>query len=360
VSVLTREACEQAFHEAVRACDPERRVREALEREPVVGTQILGLAVGKAALAMSRGAGPVARGLVVSPFDDNRGIPDGWQLLLAGHPVPDERSVAAALAAIALVESARAEDHVLALISGGASALIEQPRPPYTLEELVSAVSLAMAHGASIRMLNARRTSMSAIKGGQLAERSLAPVTTLVVSDVIGDNPHVIGSGPTVSMQRHDRVEVIAPMRSFGEAMAAALGVRRLEEPVDGPVENAARGLFEEAKAGPILAWGETVVALPENHGTGGRAQQLALHLARLVAGTDKAAFVAGSDGVDGPTRAAGAYVDGTTWDAIARAGIDPDHALVTRDSTAALAAVDALVITGPTGINHADVIAIG
>src|SRR4051812_34889466 len=110
--MLTRDACEAAFLQAVRACDPTVRVREALQREPVRGAAVIGLAVGKAALAMARGAGRVERGLVVAPTDDGRGLPDGWTLMVSSHPVPDARSVAAGTAAIALVGSAEPEDAV--------------------------------------------------------------------------------------------------------------------------------------------------------------------------------------------------------------------------------------------------------
>jgi hydroxypyruvate reductase len=356
--MLTKEACEAAFAQAVQACDPEARVRDALARAPVQGREILGLAVGKAALAMARGAGPVARGLVVSPFDDRRGVPAGWQVMIGAHPVPDPRSEAAALAAIALVESARPDDHVLALISGGASALIEQP-DNMSLDRFVARIRELMASGAPIHTINKHRIECSSIKGGKLGARSLAPVTTLVVSDVIGDDPAVIGSGPTIGS--NGRVEVVAPMQLFGEAMAAALQARRIETPVDADVKTVAHDVWAEAsRGGIVVAWGEPTVALPVTHGTGGRAQQLALHLARHLRGSDKAAFVVGSDGIDGPTRAAGAYVTGETWDAICHAGVDLEHALAACDAMPALAAVHALVFTGPTGINHADVIVIG
>jgi hydroxypyruvate reductase len=359
--MLTKEVCEAAFAQAVKACDPEARVRDALARAPVQGSHVLGLAVGKAALAMARGAGPVARGLIVSPFDDGRIAPAGWQVMIGAHPVPDARSEAAALAAIALVESARPEDHLLALISGGASSLIEQPEN-MSLERFVARIRALMQSGAPIKRINEARIEYSSIKGGKLGARSLAPITTLVVSDVIGDDPTIVGSAPTVrAHSRGDRVEVVARMQLFGEAMAAALGARLLEKPVERLVDYVARQLCAEARTdGTLVAWGEPVVALPTNHGTGGRAQQLALCLARDLAESDNAAFVVGSDGIDGPTRVAGAFVTGETWDAIADAGIDRDRALKLCDSTPALAAVDALVITGPTGINHADVIAIG
>lgn len=368
--MLARDVCERAFRQAVKDCDPEARVRAWLERNPLVSPidgdvlirnnvpdpQIVGLAVGKAALAMARGAGEVARGLVVAPADDGRGLPAGWQLMIGSHPVPDARSEAAAAAAVALFESAQVQDIVVALVSGGASALIEQPRSGMTLGELVDQTGREMARGASIRELNALRTQLSTIKGGQLALRSAAPVTTLVVSDVIGDDPAVIGSGPTIDPR--GCTEVIAPMSLFGEAMARALGARRIEMPVDGDVAEVADQLVREASV--VVAWGEPTVKVPADHGIGGRAQQLALELAKRIAGTQRAAFVAGSDGIDGPTRAAGAFVDGTTWDELADEGVNPHRALARCDAGTALAAVDALVITGPTGINHADVIVIG
>ena len=283
--MLTREACEAAFAQAVKNCDPQSRVRAALARQPVEGSEILGLAVGKAALAMARGAGPVARGLVVSPFDDRRGVPAGWQVMIGAHPVPDARSEAAALAAIALVESARPEDHVLALVSGGASALVEQPEN-MALADYVEKIREVMASGAPIHKLNKTRCEHSSIKGGKLGARSRAPVTTLVVSDVIGDDPSVVGSGPTVRQVDGDRVEVVAPMRLFGEAMAAALGAQLIEKPVDRLVERVARDLCADVvRGGMLVAWGEPIIQLPDPHGTGGRAQQLALLLARDLAG---------------------------------------------------------------------------
>jgi hydroxypyruvate reductase len=321
---------------------------------------MLGLAVGKAALAMARGVGAVARGLIVAPADDGRSIPAGWRLVIGAHPVPDARSEAAAVAAIALLESAHAEDIVLALISGGASSLMEQPRAGHTLDEVAHATSRLAARGATIRELNVLRTELSAIKGGQLAQRSAAPVTTFVVSDVIGDDPRVIGSGPTIDPRA--RTEVVAPMQLFGEAIAHGLDARRIEQPVDNDVHDVAEQLAREAaNGGPIVAWGEPTVRVPEEAcPAGGRAQQLALELARLLQGTQLCAFVAGSDGVDGRTRAAGAFVDGATWTEIRGEGIDPDEALRRFEATRALAAVGAQLITGPTGINHADVMVIG
>jgi hydroxypyruvate reductase len=360
--MIERALCEAVFRDAIVACDPAARVRAALEREPVRGNRILGLSIGKAALAMARGAGAVARGLAVTNADDGRGVPAGWTVVVSTHPSVTERSVEAGAGAIRIVESATADDVVLALISGGASALVEQPAS-VGLDELRERVHTVMASGAPIHEINRVRTALSAIKGGKLAARSAAPVVTLVVSDVIGDDPHVIGSGPTV--REGDRVEVVAPMASFGEEIVAALAARgvparRIAEPVADDVAVVAERLA--AEPGVVVAWGEPTVRLPAHPGSGGRAQQLALELARHLRGSSRSAFVAGSDGLDGPSphTPAGAYVDGATWDAIAGRGVDPDDARRRYDARPALAAVGALVVTGPTGINHADVMIVG
>ena len=373
--MIERALCEAAFREAVIACDPAAKVRAALERHPPAGRHVIGLAIGKAALAMARGAGPVARGLAITAADDGAALPAGWRRLLSSHPAVTELSLAAAREALELVESADPDDIVVALISGGASALVEQPIDGVSLGEFRARVDAEMASGMSIHAINRVRTALSAVKGGKLGRHSLAPIVTLVVSDVLGDDPRVVGSGPTLRTPPldGDRVEVVAPMASFGEAIAAALaGAGVIPLRISGPNADdvavvaehlADEHLFVERRAGTqgaLVAWGEPTIRVPQPHGQGGRAQQLALELARRLRGTPRAAFVAGSDGIDGPTRAAGAYVDGTSWDAIIAAGIDPDEALRRCDAGTALEAVGALVITGPTGINHADVMIVG
>ena len=416
--MLARAVAEDVFREAIAACDPARRVREALgARRPTIG-----LAIGKAALAMARGAGEVTRGLVVVPdlaelVDAEGPLPSGWRMIVSAHPQPDARSVAAADAAVELVSSASDRDTVLALISGGASSLVEQPRIP--LSEFRAVIEALMRAGAPISDLNTVRTALSSIKGGQLALRSPAAVITLAVSDVIGDDLAVIGSGPTIGpwtaapgipidvgahhearrqraiailaahglaiphalalpvpssiATRDDHAAVIAPMRSFADAAVAALSrralaVELLEAPLAAPVAAVVERLAARAtaSAGKVLvAWGEPTLRVPDAHGEGGRAQQLALELARRLAGTPRCALVVGSDGIDGPPPAArpapaGAFVDGGTWDAIVATGLDPFAALGRCDAGTALAAVGSLVITGATGINHADLVIVG
>jgi hydroxypyruvate reductase len=286
--------------------------------------------------------------------------------MAASHPVPDGTSVVAAIAAQRLVESRTADETLVCLISGGTSALVEMPRDGLTLEELVEKTSRAMAAGASIRELNALRTELSAVKGGKLVAQCKARVVTLIVSDVIGDDPHVIGSGTTVREEQaigsgttpRDETIIVSPMASFGIAIATGLRAQYLAEPFATDVRDVADSLA--ATSGLVVGWGEPTVHVPEGHGEGGRAQQLALELAQRLRGSDRVAFIAGSDGIDGPTRAAGAFVDGSTWDAIHAAGIDAEDALRRCDAGRVLDAVGALVISGPTGINFGDVMIVG
>lgn len=429
--LLHRDLVEAILGEVIAACDPARRVRGALASPPIAarlaGRRVHGIAVGKAALAMARGAGSVGAGVAVVPAGGGGELPAGWQLLEASHPVPDARSLAAGAALLGLVRGAGPGDAVLALLSGGASALAELPAADLgagqgaaspAFAELVATVRTVMAAGAPIEDINAVRGALSAIKSGRLALASAAPVTTLAVSDVIGDPLAVIGSGPTIGpwlsrpgvavddghgavwqrargvlarlglpapavlereprgrrVVRSDHAEVIAPMASAARAATAALAARGvaarlIESPLAGDVEDVAHRLVAELAAapagGPIVAWGEPTVRIPAAAGTGGRAQQLALILARHLRGTARAAFVVGTDGVDGPPppdrpSPAGAWVDGATWDAIAAAGIDPAAAIAACDAGPALAAAAALVVTGPTGINHADLVLVG
>jgi glycerate 2-kinase len=329
------------FQMAVRMCDPAEAVARHLAANADAELPV-GLAIGKAALAMARGA-RVERGLIISPVDGH--VP-GWTTIVSSHPFPDSRSIAAARAARSLVESANRS--VLALISGGASSLIEDPIGG--LDEYVRRVREAMASGASIHELNALRTSMSTVKGGKLVARCRARVTTLVISDVLGDDPRVVGSGPTIS-GAHPDTHVILPMRAFAGAMARTLQLPLVEEPIVGG---------HAVLDGPCVAWGEPAITLPPDHGEGGRMQQVALEFARRR----QTALCMGTDGSDGPPPAgrpapAGAFVDHATWDRMIAAGIDPDRAIERRDAGTALAKVGALIVTGPTGVNHADVIVV-
>jgi hydroxypyruvate reductase len=279
-------------------------------------------------------------------------------------------------------------------------------------------MSALMRLGASITDLNTVRIALSGVKGGELATRTLAPIVTLAISDVIGDEITTIGSGPTVGpwisasihpvdhaarrasqreaargvleryaleipreldlpiaptapVLRDDFARVVVPMRrlasSVRQALAARLGdmsVTDWDRPLAGDVRAVAARMIPRWR-GCVVWWGEPTIVVPPVHGAGGRMQQLALELAKHFRTLAWSALAIGSDGMDGPAPSgrpapAGAYVDGTTWDAIIAKGIDPQAALDRCDAGTALAAVGALVITGPTGVNHADLVVIG
>lgn len=353
---------------AIAICDPERRVRERMQRVPVRGDAIYGLAIGKAAQAMARGAGPVTRGVCVTHALDGKALPEGWCAIESSHPIPDARSLAAGDAVCDLVATAGPTDRVLALISGGASSLVERPVVGLSLEQFVREVQAVAASGATIHTLNAARTERSQIKGGKLADGCVAPITTLIASDVFDDDPYVVGSGPTCSRRRpEDTCDIVIPIRRFAIAFGDALRrdntrFETLWDPLASSLDDALATLRGAAGSLPVLAWGEPTIAVPADHGEGGRAQQFALELARELRGSARIGFVIGSDGMDGPAprdrpAPAGAYIDGATWDAIIAAGIEPRRALERCDAGTALAIVDALVVTGPTGINHGDLV---
>jgi hydroxypyruvate reductase len=365
------------FRAAVAACNPAARVRMFLPDAPR-GRLVYGIAMGKAALAMARGAGPVFHGVCVTDALDGQPLPKGWYVLESSHPIPDARSLAAGDAVCDVIASAREDDVVLALVSGGASALVERPIAGLSLEQYVCEIQAVVASGAPIHAINAARIARSQLKGGKLARLSLAPVFTAIASDVTDDDITIVGSGPTCPPRPEDVAVVVSPMNLFGLAMRDAVASRVTvvdlqPEPFTGAVDDVATALLArftaEAPAGgrehALVAWGESTVALPPDPGVGGRAQQLALVLARALRRGPNSAFVAGSDGSDGPrypgvSTPAGAFVDGRTWDAIAAAGLDPDAALAGCDAGTALGEVGALVYTQPTGINHGDIVVIG
>ena len=368
---------------AVAACDPGPAVAAAMA-EPAVaaaraGRRVWIAAVGKAAVAMAAGAVQAlaaegvrpAGGLVIVPdgvpADDAMLAAASLTLRRAAHPEPDERSLVAGYELMALARSCGADEILLVLVSGGASSLASVPAPGLTLEDKRTRIRALAAGGAAISTLNQARRRMSAIKGGRLALACPGPVVTLVVSDVPGDDPSVVGSGPTVPGRPGDVVRVIAGLgRLRREAVVAArargLSARIDDDDLVGDVDEvAARVLAATAELPPGAVWiagGEWTVTLGEAPGQGGRARHLALLLARELAGDPRRiALVASSDGVDGTGPAAGAIVDGASWARLAAGGIDGAQALAARDAGTALAAIDAAIGGGPTGVNHADLV---
>lgn len=396
------------FMAGVAAADPVAAVRAALQAEPLpapVGRLIL-LAIGKAAHGMLQAArSEVAEGarlicIAVTNPENHREV-EGVQCFAAGHPVPDETGLKAGKAVRAAVEAAGADDEIVALISGGGSALLPAPVAGLTLEDKAEVNRLLLASGADITETNIVRQALSTLKGGGLL-RLAAPagMRSLILSDVIGDDLRVVASGPTIApisdragardvlrrlgiwddvapvvrqvLQRDEepaalpdpRARLIGSNRQSLTAMAAAATrpVRVVKTPLTGPVEAAARQILDLAKDTPrgtmLLFGGETTVVLTGD-GRGGRNQELALRVALMAetqGGLGHWMFLSGgTDGRDGPTDAAGAVVDETTLERMRAAGADPRALLNNSDSYTALAASGDLLMTGATGTNVAD-----
>jgi hydroxypyruvate reductase len=421
--VTLRAAARAILDAAIRAGDVRPLVRRALGAVPlpargrlvVVGA---GKASGTMAAAVEAALGDrVAEGLVAVK-DGHLAGTRRIRLVEAGHPVPDERGAAAAREIRRLAEEAGAEDLLLVLVSGGASALTPAPAPPVTLEDKQAVTRLLLAAGATINELNCVRKHLSLLKGGQLA-RAAAParVHALVLSDVIGDPLDVIGSGPTApdastfaealavlgrlgireaaprpALDRLERgargeiPETPKPDDPFfhgvtnvvignnglaveaARACAAALGFAPhvLTRSLEGEAREAARDLVETARRvrggrGPVsapaclIAGGETTVTV-RGAGHGGRCQELALAAAIRMEGLDDVVILAaGTDGSDGPTTAAGALADGWSAARLRERGEDPQARLDANDSHAAFASLGDLVVTGPTHTNLLD-----
>ena len=397
-----RQDADAIIRAAIAAVLPDEAVRRALKGRHFPGRVLL-VAAGKAAWQMARAAvealGPVDAGVVVTKYGHVQGQLPGVACYEAGHPVPDENSFRATQAALDLVAGAKETDTVLFLLSGGGSALFEKPLIPGG--ELQDITQQLLACGADIVEMNTIRKRLSAVKGGRFA-LACAParVYSIVLSDILGDPLDMIASGPAVPdrstcaqaqaiaetyglrlsgaaracLQQEtpkvlDNVEthITGSVRELCAAAAAACGQLGykpvlLTDHLDCEAREAGRFLADIARthagrgqATAYLAGGETVVRLT-GHGLGGRNQELALAAAPGLAGLPAAVFSVGSDGTDGPTDAAGGYVDGDTAAALAARGLDAGAVLADNDAYHALQAVDGLIVTGPTGTNVNDV----
>jgi hydroxypyruvate reductase len=356
-----------------------RCVHEALLTRPPLprDAPVWAAAIGKAASAMALGAadalgGSLERVLVVTKPGHLAAellARPGVEAHEGAHPVPDERSLAAGRRLLEWVRELPPAVTPLFLISGGASSLVEVPEAGISLADLEQLSVRALADGMPIGELNARRARLSRIKGGRLAGHLAGRVArALFISDVPDDDPAVIGSGLLGPTPGGDRIErqIIASVDHAMEGVAAAAAQRGLT------VERASERFADEATRlavrfahellignAQVRIWGgESTVRLPPGPGLGGRNQHLALAASKLLQDyPDLLLLAAGTDGTDGPTEAAGALVDAETCARVALAGLDPDDCLARADSGTALAAADALVRTGPTGTNVADLV---
>lgn len=392
------------INDSIESVKPDEAVRRALKAFAPKGGRVLLVAAGKAGWQMAHAAvealGRVDGGVVVTKYDHVKGEIPGVKCYEAGHPVPDENSFAATERALELVHGLTEKDTVLFLLSGGGSALFEKPLIPGA--ELQGITNQLLASGADIVEMNTIRKRLSAVKGGRFAQACApAKVFSIVLSDILGDPLDMIASGPAVPdsstcaqalaiaekyhlnlseqakallAQETPKVldnvttQITGSVRELCAAAAAACRERGYE-----PILLTDRLCCEAQEAGSFLgsivrthagrgkklayiAGGETVVHLTGN-GLGGRNQELALAAAPALAGLEHCCvFSVGSDGTDGPTDAAGGYVDGQTDAALRTAGWDVFAALQNNDAYHAMQAIGGLIITGPTGTNVNDV----
>lgn len=399
------------FHTAVGTARADRCMEDALP-PPVAGRTVV-VGAGKAASAMaavaeSRWTGPL-EGIVVTPYghgSDTRRI----ETVEASHPVPDEAGIDAARRILDLVRGLRQGDRVLALISGGGSSLLVAPSPGLSLDDKRAVNEALLRSGAAISEMNCVRKHLSAIKGGRLAAAAWpAEVVTLAISDVPGDDPAVIASGPTVGDPgtRHDalaileryRLDVPGPVRAWlecaksetpkpgdaalsrssftilarardsleaaaGHAIRSGAGVTLLGDNLEGEASALGRhhaGLTRNMAASllprphVILSGGETTVTRTGT-GTGGRNQEYLLALAVALDGEDGIhALACDTDGIDGSTPAAGAVIDPGTMDRARRLGLQPAEVLAAQDSGRLFHQLEDHIVTGPTCTNVND-----
>lgn len=395
-------------------CVAPRARAAAPSRVVIVGA---GKAAAVMAAAAERVLGPrLSHGVVVTKYGHGRKT-NRIRVLEAGHPIPDRAGEAAAQEVLATVRAATKHDLLIVLLSGGASSLLPAPAAGLTLEDKQRVTTALLKSGADIHEVNTVRKHLSAIKGGQLAAATKATVVSLILSDVLGDDFGSIGSGPTAP-DPTTFADVQNIVRRYGLSATLPLNVRkhvtagvrgtRAETPkagaalfrrvtnhiignnqaaVDAVVRTAwgakitplmltttltgdvraAAEMFGalahqvDGRGRPLqrpcclIAGGELTVTV-RGKGIGGRAQEFALAAARQIAGLrDTWVIGFGTDGTDGPTDAAGALVDGTTWARATQRGLDPARALRQNNTYPLLKRLGQLIHTGPTGTNVND-----
>ena len=386
----------KAFLSGVAAADPAVAVCKALPSFDQAPTLI---AVGKAAVSMARAAqsvlGDLPEVLVVTNPENVSDLP-GAQVFAAAHPIPDQIGLKAGQTVIAALQRASAAQRpVLCLISGGGSALLPTPIVGISLQDKMDLNASLLASGANIEVMNLIRQQLSLLKGGgMLSYASPSPVTSLILSDVIGDDLRVVASGLTVSPigTRLQACSELKALGLWGQTNAAVkTALERPEEIIDLPVTkniligsnvlslvamgkeipeatihkmplvgDVSQAAARVAAAGPgiHLFGGETTVRLTGT-GRGGRNQELALRVALLAEYQNWQGrwlyLQAGTDGRDGPTDAAGGVVCEASVSVMSSVGIDPNQLLANNDAYSALQAAKALLITGGTGTNVAD-----
>jgi len=397
-----RNDAEKIISYSIEQVMPAKTVEKGLQGFVMPEGKTVLVSVGKAAWKMAERAVQlvnVDEGIVITKYGHVYGEIEKVKCYQAAHPVTDENGIAATRKAVEMVSGLTEKDTVLFLLSGGASALFEKPL--ISLEELQKINDQLLKCGADINEINAIRKRLSQVKGGRFAQICApARVYSILLSDVIGNRADVIGSGPcypdgsTVKevkqiVEKYDLhfssrvmrlLEEETPKRldnaetfiggSVDELCQAAGNIceelgyetRILTTSLNCEAGDAGRELAEIIrkeikdikKPLAIIEGGETVVHV-RGEGLGGRNQELALSACEGISGLNACVFSVGSDGTDGPTDAAGGYVDGDSMDAFINEETDVNEYLARNDSYNALKRVDGLIVTGPTGTNVND-----
>lgn len=393
---------------ALNAVEPGAAVKRALAHHPVPNaTRTFALAVGKAAIPMMDALAdliPFTSGLAI-PKHAPPQAPTRYSVVEGGHPVPDNRSVTAGQAALHFVGQLTPDDLLICLLSGGGSALMTAPRIP--LDGWRALTSALLACGARIDEINTLRRHLDKVKGGGIVRAAKgARVLSLILSDVVGDPLEAIASGPTAPdpSTSTDALAIIRKYKlddsipaSIKQALAETLkpgdpSFARVENVFVASNEIAARAALTQAEhegfhgkllttrqqgearqvgvelasrlldnQGPrpfcLLAGGETTVTLCKNHGKGGRNQELALAAVPVLAGVKNVMLIAlATDGEDGPTQSAGAVVTGESAQRADSLGLDAAVSLKRNDAYPFFAALNDLILIGPTGTNVNDI----
>ena len=365
---------------------------------------------GKAAVTMAKAmerllGTRITGGLVVAPHCSSE--LHHVQCIEGTHPLPSQKSIDAAKALKAAMRRCREGDLFIYLLSGGTSALIEEPMEPITLEAFQECTALMLRHDLSIHEINTVRKHISAIKGGRLAQTTKAKGIVLVISDVIGDDLHSIGSAPLYCdrssyrdafdiLTRHALYEKmplsvqqviqggmdtitpetpkspppnmehliigsnqIALKNAARRAETLGFSTRIVSEPMQGNADATGKSILDEARHAEedcLLYGGETTVEV-KGSGTGGRNQQLCLSALTALKTDERITLLcAGSDGIDGNSEAAGAVMGPETEKAAREQGLEPQAYLDDNDATAFFERTGDLVVTGPTGTNVMDI----
>ena len=409
---IRRDAAE-IFREALLEMLPDRAVKRSLANARLRDEIIL-IGIGKASWTMAKAATEVldqriVSGAIVTKYGHSEGSLPGIKIFEAGHPLPDSNTLKATEKILEITRQAGKDQTILFLVSGGGSALFEKPAHGLPIKFLSDITSKLLLSGADISELNTVRKHLSSVKGGRFAVHCMpAAIFQITLSDVLGDRPDMIASGPAVpdpstsgealAVIKKYKIplspEIESALRSetpksldnvsfeiagnvTGLCRAAKIAAEKrgyiseiVTDRLDGEAklagymaaERALDELGKSAEAKRCLIWGGETTVTVKGNGKGGRSQEVALAAAEKISGSGNIVILsAGSDGTDGPTDAAGGIVDGLTWGKIRSVSYDPVEMLENNDSYNALELAGALLKTGPTGTNVNDlVIALG